>query len=141
MPELTRMEVDKLESEGYLKITQEEAIKRAIRKGFTIVEGDENTLLLDLDSHYDVDYIKRIFPVFQSYVKCSIKDEWRSKSGKGKHIMIKLEESMPSLERRSFCQAILGSDWAHELLSFFKNYIQEGAESVVLFKPPVNAKK
>ena len=135
------MELTRMETEEYTKITQAQAIKTAIRNGFSVIEGYENTLLLDLDSHYDISYFKFIFPVFQSYVKCSIKDEWRSKSGKGKHMVIKLEEPMPSLECRSMCQAILGSDRIHELLSFFKNYVKEGAESVVLFKPPVNAKK
>lgn len=124
-----------LENCEYEIFTQEQAIDKATRDNFTVVYGDASHLLLDLDSHYDHDFFKRIFPVFQNFVNCKIKDQWRSKSGKGQHVVIELTEPMLSLEERTMCQAILGSDRSHELLSYFKNFKQEGAESVVLFKP------
>ena len=122
---------------GYSTQTLEEfeASKAAARRrGFEIIEGGPRTLLLDLDSDEALRTYEEMLDLAHQYFGAKEKERWRSKSGKGWHIILETDVSLIGAERIAL-QACLGSDLKRELLSVadFASGIEEPS---VLFKPP-----
>ncbi len=119
----------------YLKEFQH-AIEVAERKGFEIVRGTPNTLLLDLDTKADREHFDNAWKCLRSFLAVKITRRWPSKSGKGEHIEILLPEELPVVERL-LIQACLGSDRLHEMLSLCTGVWNGNDSPTVLFKPGV----
>lgn len=123
------------EDPAYLIEDQEKrdiAVYEARLKGFTVVEGDDHHLLLDIDS-------KELDAQFWSVFKMMLDrfpgdyERWSSKSGNW-HFCITLDEPLPLLERIAL-QAMCGSDPRKEMMSLCSARIGV-TNPVLLFKPP-----
>ncbi len=101
-------------------------------KGFTVVEGDDNHLLLDIDSK-ELD--AKFWTVFSMMLDRFPGDyeRWNSKSGNW-HFYITLDSPLPLLERIAL-QAMCGSDPRKEMMSLCSAMIGV-TNPVLLFKPP-----
>lgn len=117
----------------------DEAIKLAREKGFTVVESDEYTLLLDIDSDADYAWLAAMLPILNSAcpnMGALIREEWLSKSGTHRHVKVSVCELL-SVEERVLLQAVLGSDRKRELLAYSR--ILKGVRDnniSTLFRPP-----
>lgn len=126
----------------YEGLFDEDCRKIAEERGCEVVFADDYTLQLDLDTDEAYDHFVFAFErleeeeVLQSVAGWQ---EWRSRSGKGRHVQIALADPMP-LEQRIMVQALLGSDPMRETLNLIRG--RKGvAEPVRLFKPLKRDKK
>jgi hypothetical protein len=112
-----------------------EAIKQAKSKGFTVVHGNSQTLLIDLDLSKDPSCEKTFrenFSLLQDFIQAELGLEWRSQHG-NLHRTVRLGRPF-SLVERLLLQACLGSDLKKELLGLIKTYEGEDSHNL-LFKP------
>lgn len=110
-----------------------ESAERAIAQGFTVVQSTEQTLLIDLDFATDLPKFERTLAWMQNYLPLRETDRWRSKSGRGWHIVVESTEEMSPVERL-LLQACLGSDLRREfygLLHARQGYMNPS----MLFRP------
>lgn len=120
--------------EGHL-----ERVQTARDQGFTIIEAaDNSTLLLDLDSPAAIDQYARNKDLAAVIGGLAESDWWYSKSGIGKHVVLKSDFIFTDLERL-LLQAALGSDGKREMFSL-NLWQKTGTLYSVLFKP-ANASK
>lgn len=107
-------------------------VHEARLKGFTVVEGDDYHLLLDIDS-------KELDAKFWSAFSMMLDrfpgdyEKWHSKSGNW-HFYVTLDKPLPLLERIAL-QAMCGSDPRKEMMSLCSAQIGV-TNPVLLFKPP-----
>lgn len=112
-----------------------EAVKKATADGFTIVRGNENTLLLDLDTAQAMKQFNSTYEMVDSKFGILHQEFWTSKSGgERRHAKLILKTSLSAAERVAL-QAIMGSDPKREIFAVTK--LGHGiAEPSMLFKPP-----
>lgn len=117
---------------------------QAAKQNLDILYDDDNTLLIDIDEQYEMFVVEhRLSAIWEKLyfledlgVLSLAADEpqvLRSKSG-NTHVVIKLWESMPSVERRVLVQAYLGSDLKRAALSL-AGIIHGQEHPNVLFRP------
>lgn len=126
--------IDKIRGDMDYDLKKEKAnITTAEMNGFTIIRGNENTLLLDLDTPAgNVQYETMLQMVDSKFGVLSI-ESWKSKSGH-KHVKLLIRESLPAAQRIAL-QAVLGSDPKRETFGVYK--LTKGVpEPSLLFKPP-----
>lgn len=112
-------------------------IAAAEAKGFIVVKGDDDTLLLDFDS--EEGYAKFADTLLRFHGRLGFEyfgdiDTWHSKSGAGhRHVVIHLTQPMGVAERIA-TQTALGSDPVRSLLGLAR--LRNGVvEPNLLFKP------
>ena len=107
----------------------------AVGAGMTVIESASDLLLIDCDSWQDklratamLDELGRLFGGFE------VTERYKSKSGKGWHLVIRIGMDLTPIERIAL-QAALGSDGFREMLAVacIRNGVDEPS---VLFKPP-----
>lgn len=125
-----------VESKGKYTIeSYNAAIQKAKDAGLEVIVGDEWHMLLDFDN---TDVLPERYHVGIQILNnngfyCHEEAIWRSKSGLGFHVVVKLETPI-DIYRRLALQAALGSDPKRELLAVMR--ASNGvAEPSVLFKP------
>lgn len=107
-------------------------VHEARLKGFTVVEGDDYTLLLDIDkTELDVQFFTVLSMLLDRFP--GDYEKWKSKSGNW-NIKITLDEPVPLVERIAL-QAMCGSDPRKEMMSLCSARIGV-TNPVLLFKPP-----
>lgn len=112
-------------------LTAEAAANKAKKQGFEVVYADDNHLLLDLDDTSDRTFFENQFHLLNDGV---VEDRWLSKSGKGEHVVIRLD-SPRGIRDRIILQACLGSDRKREMIALLK-YVDGGiSNGIMLFKP------
>lgn len=123
---------------GYKK-SPDDAIALKEEEGFTIIYGDDHTLLLDLDGLQDLIWFEHAYPKVSKTFRIQEVERWKSKSGKGTHIVLHSDSHLSIVERLAL-QCILGSDRMRELYSLNRvwNGIEEKKVSI-LFKPKSDA--
>ncbi len=114
------------------------AIDRAVLEGFTVIRGNPRLLLLDLDTAEDYNMYTRYKLAAKSFLKFVSVDEWVSKSGTGRHVVITVDRDLSATERILW-QMFLGSDRIHEALSLTTGVWEGNKEPSILFKPAVKA--
>jgi hypothetical protein len=105
--------------------------------GCELVTGTDSQLTIDLDGDAA---IKEFDTRYDMLIKYNIlppheypHQSWVSRSGKGKHVVIQLHDTLP-LEERLLFQALLGSDWKRDAFAISRrNYGNDN--ELVLFKP------
>lgn len=107
--------------------TVEEAAKE-----FDVVQSNNTTLLLDIDTLPALAQFERVLPKVKENFGVANVERWTSKSGNA-HIKIILSEPFPVTVRLAL-QAALGSDGVRELLSL-KRLMNGCDEPSYLFKP------
>jgi hypothetical protein len=109
---------------------RDEVVRIARLKGFTVVEGDDYHLLLDIDSKV---LDAKFWTVFSMLLDRFHGDyeKWRSKSGNW-HIYVELDLPLPLLERIAL-QAMCGSDPRKEMMSLCSACRRNGPGAA---KPP-----
>ena len=111
-----------------LRDDKQEAKRKAREAGFEVVIGTPATLLLDLDD--GLKFNEELFHVLQENMPgTEILEEWTSKDGKGRHMIIGLPFAITASQRFAF-QACLGSDPKRELLGVIYEILPS-----MLFKP------
>jgi hypothetical protein len=124
-----------LDERSHYLIAFDEAIATAEREGLSIVRGTPDTLLLDLDTDQHKAQFAAMLPLIRSTVGVAkVVDEWVSRSGVGRHVVIKLDRQLTATER-ILLQMALGSDPEHELLSLTTGIWEGNTEPTVLFRP------
>lgn len=121
-----------MSAEGGLGVECFEAAIAEAKKTFDVVQGDERTLLLDLDTPEAKTQYERVFPIVQEKFDVVSTSSWLSKSG-NTHIAVTLAEPL-SVTWRIALQAALGSDGVREVLGL-KRYANGVIEPSMLFKP------
>lgn len=115
----------------------EDVIESAKQAGFEVIETDPHTLLLDLDSPQALALYEAMLAKFGEQFCLVEKQRWRSKSGKGWHVVVRSCVFLDPYERVAM-QASLGSDPVRELLAV--KYIAEDIQPFsFLFKPKPEA--
>jgi hypothetical protein len=118
-----------------------EETKEQEEAGFEVIFGDPKHLLLDLDTDRDLNsYDNRSDDLLRMFGHFEI-ERYTSKSGRGWHVIVRLDEPIPNVLERIALQAALGSDPKREALSILR--VRNGiAEPIRLFKPktPVERK-
>lgn len=133
------MLTDKGETEGdYSSQTNEEKLALAKEFNCDLIEGDDHTLLLDLDDAFSLKHYKQMLPLVRLWLKTEEPVKWTSRNG-NTHVMIKVKSSL-SVPQRSALQAILGSDRKREAVHM-KEFIETGQAQMVLFRPKIKDKK
>lgn len=116
--------------------TRPEALADALREaraaGFDVVEANEDTLLLDLDTPAALAQFKRVLPIVQEHFGAGVPERWKSKSG-NTHVRIPLADPLVHTARY-LLQAALGSDGVREALHLVQR-VNGCAEPCVLFRP------
>lgn len=108
------------------------AIELAKEDGFEVVQSNDRTLLLDLDSAWAREQFDRVLPIVNEHIGVDHVEEWSSKSG-NTHVKVVLIQSLP-IDMRVLLQAALGSDGVREALALVQH--RNGCEEPsVLFKP------
>lgn len=110
-------------------------IDKASKEGFTVIRGNHNTLLLDLDGEDRLNYYEMILPKVKKNFELIELTRYKSKSGKNWHVVLQTNMIL-TVSTRVALQAILGSDPIKEMLSLvkLKNNVPT-KDIVVLFKP------
>ena len=120
--------------DSYVIKEEKAAIEQAKKRGMTVVQGDNNTLLLDLDASKDVERFKEMHPMVDKYFGIVSEEYWPSKSGLPHlHVKLIIKASLGPAERIAL-QTILGSDPKHECFGLVK-FTQGHKEPSLLFKP------
>lgn len=112
--------------------TRPQMEKIAKAEGCKAVFATETILQMDLDGPDGIKRFTRLYEIAldQGFLTDSvISGLWRSKSGQGWHVEVRLAELMCH-EDRIFWQALLGSDEVREILNLKKQ-----KEYVCLFRP------
>lgn len=108
-------------------------IAAAQAAGFLIVRGNENTLLLDLDTSAGLEQFHRMYEMVDSKFKILSSETWKSKSGHS-HVKLLIREALSAAQRIAL-QAVLGSDPKRETFGVYK--LTKGVEEPsILFRPP-----
>jgi len=132
------MVVDRITKKGeYVDLTPEGAKKikeKAKEANFTIIEGTPKTLLLDLDSWEAECRYDAMYSMLCMNFGAREKSRWKSKSGKGVHVVISLKDDLDETTRVAL-QAIMGSDPKREMFGIVK-ILNDVEEPSLLFKPP-----
>jgi hypothetical protein len=112
-------------------------IAAAEEKGFKVIRSTSTTLLLDLDNGAAHDRYRKVFASLKKVFNLRQIDEWYSKSGVGRHVVLVCDEL--SFESRVALQAALGSDPVREGLAIarFRAGVDEPS---LLFKPGAAAR-
>lgn len=111
----------------------EKAKAIAIEAGMSIIEGDDQSLLLDLDSLDALAVFQFRFPFLRRHFEAEELARWKSKGGKGWHVQIELKKPLNAAWRIAL-QAGLGSDPFREMASI--KCLENGmAEPSMLFRP------
>ncbi len=122
-----------------LNENQEQAVEQAESEGLTVVHSSTTLLLIDLDGAQAIDYfndsVERVTDALKDRdVTLTELARWKSKSGKGLHIKMKLSKPL-NVSTRLLLQACLGSDRLREFLSLMRKW--DGCkEPSLLFRPP-----
>jgi hypothetical protein len=121
-----------------LATTQAQAMEQAEAEGLEVIHGDSQTLLIDLDDAESIRYYNEQLPSIKKELeargnKLTKKQSYTSKSGVGRHVILKLKHPLP-LEQRLIIQACLGSDRVKEFLSLMR-FVDGDPEPCLLFKP------
>ncbi len=109
------------------------AIAGAVADGMTVVAAGPHELLLDLDDEAALGRYENLRPALAENFGGAESERWRSKSGQGWHVVVRLLKPM-DVARRIALQASLGSDGLRELLAIacLENNVTEPS---VLFRP------
>lgn len=107
-------------------------IEEAKAQGFEVVQSDDVTLLLDLDSAHAVAQFDRVLPVVTEHFRVIKQESWPSKSG-NLHVKLTLAEPQPPGVRYAL-EAALGSDGVRTALTFVQLFAGCNEPSI-LFKP------
>ena len=103
--------------------------------GFVIVRGNDNTLLLDLDTAQGAAQYSQMYEMVDSKFGVLSSETWKSKSGHT-HVKLLIRESLPAASRIAL-QAVLGSDPKRETFGVYK--LTKGVpEPSLLFRPPTS---
>lgn len=100
--------------------------------GYTIVSGNERTILLDIDRPEDEADFEAMLPIMQQNLGIRVEQRWVSKSG-NLHVQLSVDRDLSVIERVAI-QACLGSDRKHEFLCLV-NAWHGIEEPIKLFKP------
>lgn len=111
---------------------RDEVVRVARLKGFTVVEGDDYNLLLDIDSPALSASFWEILTMMLDRFPGDY-EKWNSKSGNW-HFRVMLDSPLPLIERIAL-QAMCGSDPRKEIMSLCSAKIGV-INPVLLFKPP-----
>ncbi len=115
-------------------LDQKEAIRKAKKEGFKVFRSSPRWLLIDIDCEGDLEIYDENLEMIQKTVHVKEVRRWKSKSGDGWHILVKLPEGLPVAERM-LMQAILGSDLKREWYNLLR--VKTGnPEPALLFEPP-----
>jgi hypothetical protein len=99
-----------------------------------LVMGADTLLTIDLDHQHAIDRFEQRLKILNEQGVFARKlDEWTSKGGTGRHVMVLLDYPL-NFQQRAVYQAFLGSDPTRELLGYF-NVNNKGSEPFCLFKP------
>lgn len=99
----------------------------------TLIEDDDKTLLLDLDGKVAREIYERVYDLVRSRFPFLVRETYRSRNGRGQHIIIDLGDPLP-IALRLVLQAALGSDGCRETLAAARVASRQPALNV-LFKP------
>lgn len=97
------------------------------------VKARADQLLLDLDDEVAYTTFSIRFHELRNLFEWEIEDQWRSKSGKGIHVVVKLTRPMEAA-RRIALQCALGSDPMREAFAIV-NLEMAASTPSILFKP------
>ena len=112
-----------------------DACERATADGFIVIRSTECVLLLDIDNGAAMDAYDALKMLAESLFGVEESERWRSKSGKGWHVVLKSPRPL-SMTERLLLQCALGSDPKREMLGLHLHRM--GVENCsVLFKPGV----
>lgn len=123
------------DTEPYLiedQAKRDEVVRIARLKGFTVVEGNDYTLLLDIDSPTLNESFWSVLTMMLDRFPGDY-EKWNSKNGNW-HFRITLDSPLPLIERIAL-QAMCGSDPRKEIMSLCSARIGV-TNPVLLFKPP-----
>ena len=116
----------------------EAACDAAMLKGFTVIEDNDYTLLLDLDNPEALAVFNINLTILQQHLEVVVHDRWPSKSSTKiyphEHVVLKLGNPLTQV-RRFALQAFLGSDPRRELLNCLGFCFWGVVGGNVLFKP------
>lgn len=113
---------------------ERENIENAIAAGMTIIKGNDNTILLDLDTKAgQKQFLDNLEMVDDKFDAIAI-EAWASKSGAGRcHVKLLIRNGANAAQRVAL-QAILGSDPKREIFGIWK--LANGIEEPnLLFRP------
>jgi hypothetical protein len=99
---------------------------------FDVIQANENTLLLDLDTPEAVETFNRVLPKVDEQYGVERSEAWHSKSGNN-HVAVTLKTALP-ISIRIALQAALGSDGVREVLAT-QRMLNGCVEPSVLFRP------
>lgn len=123
------------DDQKYALELDKQRIEEARKAGFIIVQGDDNTLLLDLDTPESRHQFNAMLPMVHDRFNVKDYQTWSSKSG-NTHVRLTIEKCATPMERL-LLQAVLGSDVKRELLGMLKIRAAISDDPSVLFKPPM----
>lgn len=113
--------------------------KLAEHRGCEVVLPDEYEVQLDLDSDEDralLDIQLQRFNDYEAQFRgplAVITNEWRSRSGVGRHVIVRMPFAMED-DERVLWQALLGSDRKRELYNMLR-ILKEMQDPIALFRP------
>ena len=114
---------------------EKQCIALAKASGLEIVDGDDHTLLFDLDTTEDLLKFKERAEFLRAKFAMVHLMIYKSKSG-NHHAIATLDSSFPSVDPvlRIAIQACLGSDWKREMLGCLRTLNYQASDSK-LFRP------
>ena len=110
-----------------------EAARAAEKRGFFVVAGDPNMLLLDLDTPAAYQQYKKMLSLIKEYFGLGSITEWPSQTPGCVHVVIRIGAKLTATERL-LLQACCGSDLKREALGLVLH--RRGTkEPSLLFRP------
>jgi hypothetical protein len=127
-----------------LGLSIENRIAEATANGDEPIRGQQNQLLLDLDTAEDIERLAARLDKLREFLAVEQVDSWTSQSGKGRHVVLAVTTAQHfngrnlTVPEQLLLQMWLGSDPLRELLSLMR-YWQGCEQPSLLVRPKAAA--